>query len=122
MAKINESMFPVSWTLYTSLGTSVALRDAGAPQDGVLAMYWCDGLASPAFYNGTAQTLHYARAFRADEIIVALGDRLDAIDRYGMPGATYRIALSGERGSHVADSLVEALAQAWIVVLKEEKR
>ena len=109
---------------FTSYSTSVALRDAGAPQEASQRKpRWCP--VNRKHGHGEVMMSNYPhceRAFRADEIIVALGDRLDAIDRYGMPGATYRVALSGERGSHVADSLVEALAAAWLAVLKEEKR
>lgn len=114
--------------LYTSYSTSVALRDAGAPQaQAEKVWYFSETSKQPRLVNDypsgqRPDPMNPARAFRADEIIEALGDRLDAIDRYGMPGATYRVALSGERGSHVADSLVETLAAAWLAVLKEDRR
>jgi len=61
------------------------------------------------------------RAFRADEIIEALGDRLSSILQPS-PG-TWKVTVFNPDDFHRsrATSLVEALAAAWLAVLKEEK-
>ena len=110
--------------LYTSLSTSVALRDAGAPQTGDLATYWCDGFSAPCvhshctlIHNGATVIAYHPRAFRADEIIEAMKPRgameFEFLDDGVVVWPWNRSCVSGS-------SFVEALAQAWLAVLKEE--
>ena len=116
---------------YTSYSTSVALRDAGAPQTGDLATYWCDGFSTPCVHshcilshNGTTETIHHPRAFRADEIIEAIrADGAHAVDIEDDDEWVVRIYSYGVcRRPYEHESLVEALAAAWLAVLKEEGR
>ena len=123
--------FPVSpdilgSRLYTSYKTSVALRDAGAPQGDGSNHHWRvpGEFDVPPFtpWLGTYRSSTAdVRAFRADEIIKVLEDRLDTIVRYREP-EEYRVVLADELGSSLAYSLVEALAAAWLAVLKEVPR
>lgn len=118
---------------YTSLETSVALRDAGAPRA-----------------RGSAEVLHCVRckrrlprkdadswcgwalhdcavAFRADEVIEALGPRFVALRRSNRDRVVFVGEIRSRSGKTVhffeSDvSPVEALAVAWLAVLKEAKR
>lgn len=116
--------------LFTSFETSVALRDAGAPQEGPLAMFWCDGFSSPGVHSYCTVKLAFAveerkifhpRAFRADEIIEALGNCFESI-RYEPDEPWYVDTDTGHGSLHTPGaSLAEALAAAWLAVLKEGK-
>jgi len=105
---------------YTSYETSLALRDAGAEQGEGDTAHWRVGDFPPilAAYRFWPPDI---RAFRADEIIEALGDRLSSILQPS-PG-TWKVTVFNPNDFHRsrATSLVEALAQAWLAVLKEGK-
>lgn len=125
--------------LYTSYETSLRLKQAGTPQETGLG-YWaichecgpihhvdeegcCSTCGSDA--DGT-----FVRAWRSDEIIEALGVNLLAIYR-SITGPfqvdTERVFIRGADYGSVAmpsverDSLVEALAAAWVAVLDGAK-
>lgn len=123
--------------LYTSYETSVALRDAGAPQEG--------GDHDWAEQEGTEPMLVRAdcfllpgevrgpRAFRADEIIDALKQLDLGIDIFNTMNATrWSVDIftpDGQKENNLyrpditrdGVSLVEALAAAWLAVLEAER-
>lgn len=112
---------------YTSYETSVALRDAGAPQmDG--EKYWGAYIGGgnrlrndPAYTGSDNDRAQYPRAFRADEIIEALGHRFGGTSVYRSNlGEVWTIELKGKTLG-TSGPLVEALAAAWLAVLKEGK-
>jgi hypothetical protein len=119
-------------TLYTSYDTSLRLKQAGAPQDGAERMwYWNETRHEWRLANQDAvqpdDPGDPCRAFRADEIIEALGICLSAIYRsvtgcfdvhYELLGLDLEPVFTG---SIERDTLVEALAAAWIAVLEEQK-
>jgi len=113
----------VASSLYTSHETSVALRDAGAPQDASQRKpRWCPVNRKHGHVEVMMSNYPQCeRAFRADEIIEALGDRLSSILQPS-PG-TWKVTVFNPDDFHRsrATSLVEALAAAWLAVLKEEK-
>lgn len=117
---------------YTSYATSVALRDAGAPQVGKFATYWCDGFMLPSVHshctlthNGAAVTVYHPRAFRADEILEAIAERIGMLTPFKSGRWACRIKPAsvppGWVDDYFGDSLVEALAVAWLAVLKEAR-
>ena len=113
----------MSDSYYTSYSTSVALRDAGAPQDASQRKpRWCPVNRKHGHVEVMMSNYPQCeRAWRADEIIEALGDRLASI--YHDPDEPWFVVIDDVpvpihfRG----DSLVEALAAAWLAVLKEVK-
>ena len=131
---------------YTSYETSLALRDAGAPQGDYTdaECYYCSACGKE--YLGTPENgwrrldpiegwcgcgVHrtHARAFRADEIIEALVARgaLNSIRPPEQILKEWRVEVrfdpSGMHGLAVYEpTLVEALAAAWLAVLKEGKK
>lgn len=112
---------------YTSYETSVALRDAGAPQEA--------GDHDWAEQEGTEPMLVRAdcfllpgevrgpRAFRADEIAKALTGRIDMLTPFKSGRWACRIKPASVPPGQVwvddyfGDSMVEALAAAWRAVL-----
>lgn len=108
---------------YTSYSTSLALRNAGAEQDASQRKpRWCP--VNRKHGHVEVQMSNYPqceRAFRADEIIEALGDRLSSILQPS-PG-TWKVTVFNPNDFHRsrATSLVEALAQAWLAVMEEPK-
>ena len=130
--------------LYTSYETSVALRDAGAPQGDYTAaeLYYCGVcgrayLASPSNYwrragcteawCGCGVHRTHARAFRTDEIVEALTGRIDMLTPFKSGRWACRIKPASVPPGQVwvddyfGDSMVEALAAAWRAVLKAER-
>lgn len=109
--------------LYTSYETSLALQSAGAPQDVLGAFFLCpdEGFTRHFWCSLSPMLERHPRAFRADEIIEALGDRLSSILQPS-PG-TWKVTVFNPNDFHRsrATSLVEALAAAWLAVLKEPK-
>ena len=112
--------------LYTSYETSLALRDAGAPQDGRYVRR-ASGNVIEAWGSRLAEQApeHFVAAFRADEIIEALPKRIVEIT----PSLYVRwcVRIRNKSGKAWVDdyfggTFVEALAAAWLAVLKEEKR
>ena len=122
-------------TLYTSYKTSLRLKEAGAPQaTGIGPVDVCPG-CGPIHYideDGCCSTCGRdtagadVRFFRADEIIEALGVNLLAIYRpiTGPYEVSFEVVIDDDsrRMKPVEhDSLVEALAAAWLAVLGEAK-
>lgn len=106
---------------YTSYETSLRLKKAGAPQDPephtfqdgkILVFGWAPRDDCPLI----------VRAFRADEIIEALGHHFDYLMR--ARNASFVCSISGvgdvgyRAGSGLHMTAVEALAAAWIAVLE----
>lgn len=115
-------------SFYTSYSTSLALKDAGAPQDQHVTpsgpVHWTQDLdRAPRLcpWVGGKQSI---RAFRSDEIIEALV-ALDALDSIRPPEqivgewrVEVRFEPSGMHGLAVYEpTLVEALARCWLAVL-----
>ena len=114
---------------YTSYETSLALRDAGAPQGDGSNHHWRvpGEFDVPPFapWLGTYRSRTAdVRAFRADEIIESIrADGAHAVDIEDDDEWVVRIYSYGVcRRPYEHESLVEALAQAWLAVLKEVKR
>jgi DNA-binding XRE family transcriptional regulator len=115
---------------YTSYETSVALRDAGAPQAG--------GDRDWAEQEGTEPLLVKAdcfllpgevrgpRAFRADEIADILHSEKRIVEIVPFDTGRWYVRIRKTYGRWVEDyfgnSFVEAIAQAWLAVLKEARR
>ena len=126
--------------LYTSFATSVALRDAGAPQGDYAdaECYYCSacGMAYPGTpengwrrldndaWCGCGVHRTHARAWRLDEIIEAI--RADGEHTVDIEDHGEWVVRAWHNGfcisPRVHASLVEALAAAWLAVLKEVKR
>jgi hypothetical protein len=125
-------------SFYTSYSTSVALRAAGAPQGDYTdaECYYCSAcgrgylgtpengwrrLDSPEEWCGCGVHRTHARAFRADEIIEALGHRFGGASVYRSNlGEVWTIELKGKT-LRTSGPFVEALAATWLAVLKEGK-
>ena len=119
--------------LYTSFSTSLALRDAGAPQDGRFVRR-ANGDVIEAWGSRLAEHApeHFVACFRADEIVEALGQELCAVFHVEADGAfLWEVELLRHDGLGFpieapdvvrGRTLVEALAAAWLAVLKEEGR
>lgn len=114
--------------LHTSYATSVALRDAGAPQGDGSNHHWRvpGEFDVPPFapWLGTYRSSTAdVRAFRADEIIEALraGGAL-AVDIEDDDEWVVRIYYGVCHRPYEHESLVEALAAAYLSVLKEARR
>lgn len=109
-------------SLFTSYSTSLALRDAGAPQDGD-QFWWIDSITGTGIRcsHPFSNPKTHSRAFRSDEIIEALGDRFSSILQPS-PG-TWKVTVYTPTDFHRsrATSLVEALAAAWLAVLAGAK-
>ena len=121
--------------LYTSYSTSVALRDAGAPQGDYTAaeLYYCSacGMAYPGTpengwrrldndaWCGCGVHRTHARAWRLDEIIEAL-DPMGPVEVEFLHGRV--VIWPWNRPCVSGPSLVETVAAAWLAVLKEVKR
>lgn len=109
--------------IYTSYETSLALRNAGAEQDASQRKpRWCP--VNRKHGHVEVRMSNYPqceRAFRADEIIEALGRRLGGMDVYRSNlGDVWTIELIGKTLKS-SGPLVEALAQAWLAVLAGAK-
>ena len=115
--------------LYTSYETSLALRDAGAPQDGRYVRR-ASGNVIEAWGSRLAEQApeHFVAAFRADEIIEALTGRIDMLTPFKSGRWACRIKPASVPPGQVwvddyfGDSMVEALAAAWLAMLKEVSR
>ncbi len=115
--------------LYTSYKTSVALREAGAPQEpGGRVWYWSDTYRAAKlvdeFICSPDNPLRPSRAWRADEIIEEV-TAIRGITTTTMCSAPWTVTVCGDDPSrdrdYTGDSLVEALAAAWLAVMREEK-
>jgi hypothetical protein len=110
--------------LYTSYETSLALRDAGAPQDASQRKpRWCPVNRKHGHVEVMMSNYPQCeRAFRADEIIDALGDRLASMYHDLVDEPWFAVIDDIPVPIHFqGDSLVEALAQAWLAVLAGAK-
>lgn len=114
---------------YTSYETSLALRDAGAPQLGrtpfpFSTMHWNSEDGQKPWLGQWIGDRYSVRAFRADEIIEAIrADGIHAVDIEDDDEWGVRVWRDGTCPKlHEHQSLVEALAQAWLAVLKETPR
>lgn len=109
---------------YTSCETSLKLRSAGAPQDAHGATWWVDYHigGGPELSDDTDPNETYCRAFRADEIIEALGDRFYSLRRgcdisYQVESGGWPADARGSDRTFFRASVVETLAAAWLAVL-----
>ena len=130
--------------LYTSYKTSVALRAAGAPQGDYTdaECYYCSACGKE--YLGTPENgwrrldpieewcgcgVHrtHARAFRADEIIEEILRRSGANLTMDVEDGVWRVQVTEgpvpcrALAVRFDETLVEALAAAWLAALKEGK-
>ncbi len=113
-------------SLYTSYETSIALREAGTGQ--LSEKYWMrPDEGEPYMGPFLAVCPWVARAYRADEIIEVLHARKTVFSIYNPVKDTdkWRVTMFVSGADHAdrykADSLVEALAAAWLAVMREEK-
>lgn len=112
--------------LYTSYETSLRLKEAGAPQQHG-ERYWASyamhdhRLLAPLLPTDGQDLSPYARAFRADEIIEALGPVFSTINQEQSSLGEWCVWITGSSellDPHWGASLVEALAAAWLAVLE----
>ena len=106
--------------LYTSFSTSLALRDAGAPQDGRFVRR-ANGDVIEAWGSRLAEHApeHFVACFRADEIVEAL-DPMGTVEVEFLHGRV--VIWPWNRPCVSGPSLVETVAAAWLAVLKDVKR
>ena len=111
--------------LYTSYETSLRLKRLGAPQEPRGGGFWAaDGHLLAMETTATPMLAHECRAFRADEIIEALGPILSALYQsvIGWWDVNYELLDTNlepiSSGSIERETLVEALAAAWVAVLE----
>jgi len=113
--------------LYTSFETSLRLKEAGAPQDHVGTRHWCPESKTLEFHYNCYMSPslpgdEHPCAFRADEIIDAIGDSLYCLERTRKGGRApvYVAWIYGPMAickKIEGKAAVEALAAAWIAVL-----
>lgn len=108
--------------LYTSYETSIALRDAGAPQDASQRKpRWCPVNRKHGHVEVMMSNYPQCeRAFRADEIIEALYAATGLVD-IGSCDDEWDVACGRACCAATEPTLVEALARTWLNVLKEGK-